>query len=557
MHQLQPLRDWIQSLNLGKTSIASARQDRNKTKHAKILSAMDTKDTLFATQIKMKLERFDELTIWEQTYVVRKLRGSFKVYPLGCEGRGRVGDGIRVELQGKKCTNGLTTPNLYIPSAALILQRICTISGTVSTQMRSCIWDIPLEELRPMTGDHLLWKDRIQDELLSHTSSCLFGIVHLHLRHLKGQTDGYLAMINHTRALRLNSWCKGSLEKPEDTSPVDFHYAPRLCDAISIFRHGWKGKRAIPGLHYRKFSHEYITHGVFGYPETDILQHISWADLVSAGIFDLLPMLRAQCLERPSGLYTTLRKIRIQNYQRVTFFKITENEMVAAVELARLQTRPAEEESDDTHRPHLWALLNFLTFRKRCSGDELLQQTIRKFGYTRNDLDEGLYDEFERLPSNLPELHSLYHLAVDVQSVVGGQPLSPLVQVRTYTRNPQSQQHMQRDDAEYEKTRRPTLTYNADGYEIEKKCGLACNCNIWVKTSKRKINHGLEDDQSEDEEDDANGHDGEGYDDDGNDKRGLTEMLERATKRPRTSDEPCDAESEVLYEARYQTIPRV
>ncbi|KEQ85518.1 hypothetical protein M438DRAFT_364598 [Aureobasidium pullulans EXF-150] len=389
-------------------------------------------------------------------------------------------------LDGMKHTNGLTTPRLYAPSAAFIPDLKHRAGNMDFLQMRRSIYDIPQEELRPMLGDHLLWKDRIQDELLSHTSSCLFGIVHLLLRHLKGQGEGYLAIINRTRAFRLERWYKQQPENAKEPGLVRFHYGPRLCDKIDIFNHNWVCQMSVPGLHYRKFTHEYITQGLFGYPEDDVLQHASWADLVSAGIFELLPDLKVQCRERPSGLYTTLRGLRSSNFERTRASKITENEMEAAEKLAWLHTLSSAEEKEEGDRPQLWALLNYLTFRKREAGDELFQDRIRQLGYTRSDFDEGLHAGFEVLPSNLPELHSLYHLAADVQSVVGGQPLNPLVLVRTFAQNPRSQALMLRNDADYEALCTPTLTSSSEGYEIKQRCGLTCDCYIWGKIRKRK-----------------------------------------------------------------------
>jgi hypothetical protein len=387
--------------------------------------------------------------------------------------------------------------------------------------MRRSIYEIPPEELRAMLGEHLLWNDRIQDELLSYTSSYLFGIVHLRLRHSKGQKHGYMAMMNRKRAFRP--------ENGQVSEEVLFHSALTLCDVTKVLTYDWKWIGALPALHPRKFPHEYLSHGVVAYPEDDRLQHASWEDLVSAGLFELLPDLKVQCDKRPSGLYTTLRFLRIKNYVRSSV--ITERELEVAESLAWLHTRLRPGEKKEESRPHLWALLHFLTFRKRGTGDKLLQKRIRRLGYTREslacffllslqrlthcvtdeDLDENLHDDFEVLPANLPELHSLYHLAVDVQAVVGGTPIKPLVLVDTYTQDAESQRLMSRDDKSYDQANPPLLTESEDGYESRGLCGLACRCKIWGKitTNKRKVSSSGEDNDDHGSEDNRHDIDGD------------------------------------------------
>jgi len=101
-------------------------------------------------------------------------------------------------------------------------------------------------------------------------------------------------------------------------------------------------------------------------------------------------------------------------------------------------------------------------------------------------LDENLYASFGAFPSNLPEMRSLYHLAVDVQTVVGGQPLGTLVRISTYSRSPLPET-LQGDDEYYDITSKPRLIeISTEGYEIKRSCGLSCHCSIWAKVRKRK-----------------------------------------------------------------------
>lgn len=231
-----------------------------------------------------------------------------------------------------------------------------------------------------MLGEHLLWQDRIQDELLSWTMSYLFATVHLYLRHLDGQEMGYISIINRTRAVHPKEWY---LEKSmtQEHNPAKFHLANTLCEYATVFDHEWPCRRDLPGLHPRKINHELLTHGAVRYPEGDPLQQAAWTDLVAAGLFELIPELKVCFCSMVAGLYTVLRHIRTTNYNEVR--KTTERELVIAQNIAWLYTRLRPEERREENRPNLWILLHTLTFRKRESGDDLFKKLIRKLGYTR------------------------------------------------------------------------------------------------------------------------------------------------------------------------------
>jgi hypothetical protein len=236
-----------------------------------------------------------------------------------------------------------------------------------------------------MLGHHLLWRDRIQDELLSWTISYLFACVHLYLRHLKGQEIASISMINRTRAVHPESWHVEQLGS-QANKPAKFYSANDLCDSTGVYHnHEWQCSKDIPGLHPRKTNHEYITHGVVEYPNDDILQQATWGDLVAIGIFELVPELKVSSCSRAAGLYTALRYIRISNYRRVR--TTTDRELEIAQEIAWLHTRARPGEEREQSRPNLWIPLHALTFQKRAAvGDLLLQKLIRRLGYTRKSV---------------------------------------------------------------------------------------------------------------------------------------------------------------------------
>ncbi|KAI4843388.1 hypothetical protein E4T44_06761 [Aureobasidium sp. EXF-8845] len=283
-------------------------------------------------------------------------------------------------LTGTKHTNGFTTPEFFIPSANLMRDLSSRKGRNDTSWIRPSITDIPLEELRPMLGYHLLWCDRVQDELLSWTMSYLFAVVHLYLRHLKGQGIACISMINRNRASHPEKWHMEQLE-PQVNKPAKFYSANDLSDHTEVYYdHEWLCSKDLPGLHPRKTNHEYITHGVVAYPDNDRLQQATWDNLVAAGIFELIPELKVSPCSRAAGLHTVLRYIRTTNYDddRTT----TDRELEVAQEIAWLHTRLRPGEEKEQSRPNLWILLHALTFHKRLTGDQLLQKLILRLGYT-------------------------------------------------------------------------------------------------------------------------------------------------------------------------------
>lgn len=250
------------------------------------------------------------------------------------------------------------------------------------TWIHDSISEIPLQNFRVMLGEHILWRDRIQDELLSWTVTYLFVTVHLYRRHLDGQEGGHIALINRTRAVCPNKWYLERSE-PQQSTPASnkFNFANDLCEHAGVYDHEWPCSKDLPGLHCRKINHEVLTQGIIAYPEDDPLMQASWKDLVAAGIFELIPELKIYFDCMVAGLCTVLRYIRTTNYNKVR--RTTEHELGIALDIAWLHTRLPAGEMREGNRPNLWALLFPLTFRKRESGDDLFKDLICKLGYTR------------------------------------------------------------------------------------------------------------------------------------------------------------------------------
>lgn len=261
-----------------------------------------------------------------------------------------------------------------------------------------------------MLGEHLAWNDRIQDELLSWSDSWLFAILHLYQRHLKGQGDGYLFCVDRRRACKLPD--QGGAQKQ-----AEFFPALPLGNAVNLLGYPWSAFMQ-GNLVYRRFVHEYLTHGVIEYPKDDRLQPISWEDL-QKDIFILIPEMKVPADKKAFGLTQVLLCLRRVNYDgpaRLT----TESELNAAEKLARLHVRASLVECV---QPPLAIFINYLTLRKRDINDTLFQERVRRLGYTRSNLDDALYKEYETLPDNLPERASFLNLMRNVQTIVGGPPL--------------------------------------------------------------------------------------------------------------------------------------
>lgn len=253
-----------------------------------------------------------------------------------------------------------------------------------TSRIRISMMHIPLQIFRPMLGQHLLWRDRIQDQLLSWTMSYVFAIVHLYLRHLKGQEVACVSAINRTGATHPNWHNSQSVPRVKHAK---FYSANDLCDYTGVYHdHDWPCSKDLPGLHPRKTNHEYITHGVVEYSEGATLQQATWSNLVSAGIFELVPELKVPPNLRVAGLYTVLRYIRTTNYNHD--HKTTDQELAIAQAIARLHTRLRPGDIREHSKPNLWMLLYALTFRKRVAGDRLFQKLILSLRYTRKFVQE-------------------------------------------------------------------------------------------------------------------------------------------------------------------------
>lgn len=245
--------------------------------------------------------------------------------------------------------------------------------------MNRHVADIEIHEGVQMLIGHLLWEDPIYDEFMSWSDSTLFVLTHGWLRHLQSQGSVFFAYIDRDRASGPTRWHKEQDGSEKASKPALFVPALELCQKFGVYSREMN-KRKLWRLHPDTYTHEYLSHNVVEYPPDDVLQQVSLADYVDNGLLDLFPELRIPRGKKPAKLKTVLCYLRETLYENTRL--CTEDEIDIAETLARLhmRTNPGEEKKDT--RPNLRIFLGLLSLRKRASKDELLQDRIRKLGYT-------------------------------------------------------------------------------------------------------------------------------------------------------------------------------
>jgi hypothetical protein len=177
--------------------------------------------------------------------------------------------------------NGCTTQNLLFPSADTWEQ----------FESHARLTDLSKGEIVLMSGQHLAWADCKHDEFLSYSKDLLFLLVHALNRFHNGQKGVTIQYINCDKATSL------------DGQPAAFYNA---LDIYGIFEiDAWPGWSDFnhEGLHPRKFTHEYLSHGIVKHNDPTLKQ-ARLVDLIRDGLFELMPALYVPYKQRRMGLYT-------------------------------------------------------------------------------------------------------------------------------------------------------------------------------------------------------------------------------------------------------------
>jgi hypothetical protein len=178
-------------------------------------------------------------------------------------------------------TNGSTSQDLLLPSAD-------TRAGYES---HPHLTDLSQGQIIYMSGLHLTWLNPKHDEILSFSKELMFLLIHALGRHQTGQRNVTIQYINRDEA------------KTIEGEPAAFYDA---LDIYNIFEvPSWSGwtKYLKLALNLRKFTHEFLSHGIIKHNDTTLKQ-ARLEDLVEDGLFLLFPELEAPHDHERCGLYT-------------------------------------------------------------------------------------------------------------------------------------------------------------------------------------------------------------------------------------------------------------
>lgn len=234
-----------------------------------------------------------------------------------------------------------------------------------------------------MTGHHLAWADLDGDELLSYSTDMLFLIVHALGRFNRGQGGVTVQLLNRHKAKAL------------DGAQAEFYPALDIFTIFEVPRWpGWTGQRRIK-LHPRKFTHEFLSHGVI-LCEDSTLKQSTLEDLIQDGLFEIFPpfdvpkdhkqvdLYTAQVIYRRIGYPPRFPRIGeseppIYSYDDCPLVKSMTIELLQTVRKVSLNFRHGEDGSNNVEaEPPLQAFIGFLTFEKRQPADPVFKNWIKQ-----------------------------------------------------------------------------------------------------------------------------------------------------------------------------------
>lgn len=235
-------------------------------------------------------------------------------------------------ITGFRRSAGISTPAGFFPNAY----------SHVQVEYHDSIYDVPRNIGEQMCRAHLMWHDRVVDELLSWSASLMFAVVHAVRRHEIGQRPVYI--------------CCGSPAslKTVENHTASFFPANLVHEAFSRVPHG---------LNYNMFTHEYLSWGPVLDPDSSF-RHVVLEKLIEEGLFELFPNLKLGGLAKRTGLYEHLMYLRKWNFIRkeVVPTPITFKDCETASRLANLFKAPLNASHG---KPRIYCFIAFLALRKR------------------------------------------------------------------------------------------------------------------------------------------------------------------------------------------------
>ena len=228
-----------------------------------------------------------------------------------------------------------------------------------------------------MLGYHLLWKDRLRDELISFTNSFRFLITHGARRGIKGGKKIFYHVINRRQAETVTQ------------SPAHFYEANDLCRHFEVGSTHWPHPSMHGNLHPRKFNHEYLASTTVVMRQGGAYM-ASHETLAAHGVFDLYPHVAhsddgVQCPGYEpivSGLYELLCAARYgPPYANTHPVQAEEVNMVLDCARQFLLDVPAIDRAGA--KPPLWLVIELCCGKKRTRGHNgPLIQMLTDMGYT-------------------------------------------------------------------------------------------------------------------------------------------------------------------------------
>lgn len=255
------------------------------------------------------------------------------------------------QLGGHHRSTGFSGPSVYLPA-----------SHCRKTDRRVTIDQLTKEDASLLLQMHLRWRNRMEDEYLSWTSSLLFLCSHAILRHEKSAKDLYV-VFGDTR----------KLEKPSGERAT-FYPATSLMECLPDM--GFQATSTMPKkrLHHRHFTHESTSFGEIRDP-ADAMIHVPFETLVSHGLFGLLPDIYIEDLSKErTGLYEHFVKLK----QNIFGLNAKTNE-IKPLQLKVCRLLAALFKSPTDEKAPFWAFVKFLSLRKRPKENPAFRKWVVRY----------------------------------------------------------------------------------------------------------------------------------------------------------------------------------
>jgi hypothetical protein len=269
-------------------------------------------------------------------------------------------------------TNGSTEQDMFLPSA----------DTWEELRSHARLTDLTQGEMVLMGEQHLAWADCRHDKFRSYSKDVLSLLVHALNRFHAGQRGVTIQYINCDKATA------------PDGQPAAFYKALDIYGAFEF--DAWPGWSDYyhEGLHPRKFTHEYLSHGIVKQNDPTLKQ-ARLVDLIRDGLFELMPALYVPYNHRRMGLYTAQVVYRKIGYPGGSMYsydacrisvplttdilnlvrKITLN-LVRKITLNFINIPTGADPS--ATEPPLHIFLQFLTLQKRDKADPVLVAWIKE-----------------------------------------------------------------------------------------------------------------------------------------------------------------------------------